>query len=127
MDKMKVLAVDDRTEDLEVIKEILELSGFEVIALQSGSKALNILPDKFDAVLLDIQMPLSSGYELIKKVRVKTRNRIPVLFVSIIPKQEANLEGSDDYIEKPFSPKELVNAVNKAILKYKRIDKPVGG
>lgn len=117
---MKVLAIDDKQEDLDTIKEILELSGFEVTALKNGSEALGLLPDKFDAVLTDILMPGASGYELIKDVRKKTEGKMPVLFVTIVPKNEAFVEWADGFVQKPFSPKELVEQVNNAISKYKK-------
>ena len=119
MQKVKVLIVDDEKNIREVIKEYSILEGYEVKEADSGVKALELLDsEKFDLMILDIMMPIMDGFTLLNSI--PKEKRIPTIILSArddeIDKLEGFDRGIDDYLCKPFSPRELMARV-KAILK----------
>lgn len=119
MQKVKVLIVDDEKNIREVIKEYSILEGYEVKEADSGVKALELLnSEKFDLMILDIMMPIMDGFTLLNSI--PKEKRIPTIILSArddeIDKLEGFDRGIDDYLCKPFSPRELMARV-KAILK----------
>ena len=124
MQKVKILIVDDEKNIREVIKEYSTLEGYEVMEADSGVKALELLnSEKFDLMILDIMMPIMDGFTLLNSIPKK--KRIPTIILSArddeIDKLEGFDRGIDDYLCKPFSPRELMARV-KAILKRTRGD-----
>jgi CheY-like chemotaxis protein len=116
----KVLIIDDNFDDLVTLKKILEKEGFQVTNATNGAQALDLMEaTRFDLILIDIRMPTVSGYDLLMLIRNKMNHSIPLIFVSIIPKREVVLTDADGFIQKPFSPKTVVDEVKKA-LKAKR-------
>lgn len=119
MQKVKILIVDDEKNIREVIKEYSILEGYEVKGADSGVKALELLnSEKFDLMILDIMMPIMDGFTLLNSI--PKEKRIPTIILSArddeIDKLEGFDRGIDDYLCKPFSPRELMARV-KAILK----------
>ena len=119
MQKVKILIVDDEKNIREVIKEYSILEGYEVKEADSGVKALELLnSEKFDLMILDIMMPIMDGFTLLNNI--PKEKRIPTIILSArddeIDKLEGFDRGIDDYLCKPFSPRELMARV-KAILK----------
>ena len=119
MQKVKILIVDDEKNIREVIKEYSILEGYEVKEADSGVKALELLnSEKFDLMILDIMMPIMDGFTLLNSI--PKEKRIPTIILSArddeIDKLEGFDRGIDDYLCKPFSPRELMARV-KAILK----------
>ena len=115
----KILIVEDEESIAELEKDYLELSGFQVETEKQGDTGLKrALEEDFDLVILDLMLPGVDGFEICKKVR-ETKN-IPILMVSAkkddIDKIRGLGMGADDYMTKPFSPKELMARI-KAILK----------
>ncbi|HEY5604834.1 MAG TPA: response regulator [Gammaproteobacteria bacterium] len=120
----KILVVDDEPFNLEIMQEILE-EDYEVAYAKSGGECMNmvmgIMPD---VVLLDVNMPGMSGYEVCQQLKEnpKTTN-IPVTFVSALDTLAERLAGyevgGDDYICKPFEASELLSKVSIAV-KYKK-------
>jgi len=111
-----IMVVDDESDDLGTIKDALEKEGHMVKAVTNGAEALDLLAEfKFDLILIDIKMPALSGYDLLELFRDRLGNEVKMVFVSIVPEEEANLEGADGFIQKPFMPKELAAQV-KAFL-----------
>lgn len=118
---MKILVCDDEQLIREVIKEYLVLEGYEVIEAEDGQKALNLVKEhQFDLIIMDIMMPKMDGYQAVKEI--KTIKDIPLLMLSARAEEFDKLLGFelgiDDYVTKPFSPKELVARI-KAITKRK--------
>lgn len=119
MQKVKILIVDDEKNIREVIKEYSILEGYAVKEADSGVKALELLnSEKFDLMILDIMMPIMDGFTLLNSI--PKEKRIPTIILSArddeIDKLEGFDRGIDDYLCKPFSPRELMARV-KAILK----------
>lgn len=114
----KICLVEDEKNLNDLIKSYLERAGYEVVQYYNGTDALNHITDKVDLWILDIMLGDEvSGYDIIKKI--KEREDVPVIFTSA---RDQDLDkiiglelGSDDYITKPYSPKELVLRVNNII------------
>ena len=124
MQKVKILIVDDEENIREVIKEYSTLEGYAVKEADSGVKALELLnSEKFDLMILDIMMPIMDGFTLLNSI--PKEKRIPTIILSArddeIDKLEGFDRGIDDYLCKPFSPRELMARV-KAILKRTKGD-----
>ncbi len=109
---MKVLIVDDEKGIREVIKEYSVSEGYEVLEAENGLEALQILEQKsdIDVIVLDIMMPKMDGYTALKSIR-KIYD-IPVIMLSARADEFDKLQsfdmGVDDYVTKPFSPRELI-------------------
>ena len=116
---MKILIVDDEELIRNVIKEYATLDGYEAVEAGNGLDAIEACKkENFDLIIMDIMMPKLDGYQAVKEI-YKDKN-IPVLMLSARGEEYDKLIGFDlgidDYVQKPFSPKELMARV-KAILK----------
>ena len=111
-DNFKILIADDEPEILSLLEKALKLEGFNnVIKAQNGTDAVSLCKTEApDAVILDIMMPGMDGYEVCKKIR--EFSIAPILFLSSkndeVDKILGLAVGGDDYVTKPFSPKEVV-------------------
>ena len=119
MQNNKILIVDDEENIREVIKEYAKNENFEVIEADNGVKALELLDnEKFDLMVLDIMMPIMDGFTLLNNI--PKEKRIPTIILSARDDEVDKLvgfdKGIDDYLCKPFSPRELI-ARMKAIIK----------
>ena len=114
MNQTNILVTEDDSDILELIVYSLETEGFRVHAAKTGQDALSILSDEsVDLAILDVMLPDMSGIELCRKIKREERlENIPVLFVTAKDEETDKLigfkVGADDYLTKPFSPKELV-------------------
>ena len=114
----KLLVVDDEPKIREVIREYAEFNGYEVTEAEDGMSAVGLCKlNQYDLVILDIMMPKLDGYSVLREL--KNRN-VPVIMLSARAEEFDKLMGfdlgTDDYMTKPFSPKELMARV-KSILK----------
>lgn len=118
---MRILAVDDSPDALELIKRHLEPAGFNVITAESTEEAFGLLKETaFDLVITDMKMPRAGGLELIRHVRANYREPAVLMvtgYPSIGSAVEAMRLGAEDYLAKPFTKKELLEAVASALLK----------
>ena len=124
LQKVKILIVDDEKNIREVIREYASLDGYDVMEADSGVKALELLNNnKFDLMILDIMMPIMDGFTLLNSI--PKEKKIPTIILSArddeVDKLEGFDRGIDDYLCKPFSPRELMARV-KAILKRTKGD-----
>ena len=115
---MKILIVDDEDLIRTVIKEYCSNSNYETEEASSGKEALELLKTKdYDLMVLDIMMPEMDGFTMLKELPVE--KRIPTIVLSARGEEYDKLSGFDlgidDYITKPFSPKELLARI-KAVL-----------
>ncbi|MBO5096579.1 MAG: response regulator transcription factor [Bacilli bacterium] len=123
---MKVLVVDDELLIRSVIKEYLLMESYEVIEAENGLEAIDkVINNNIDIIIMDIMMPKMDGYTACKEIK-KINDNIPFLFLSARNEEYDKLIGFDlgidDYVTKPFSPRELVARV-KAIIK--RVEKNI--
>lgn len=114
----RMLIVDDEAKIREVVKEYAEFNDFEVTQACDGMEAVNIVKEQdFDIIIMDIMMPKLDGYSACKEIR-KIKST-PVIMLSARGEEYDKLFGFelgvDDYVVKPFSPKELMARV-KAVM-----------
>ncbi len=115
----KILVVDDSRTDRTLIRKILKTRDYQIIEYEQGSSLTEkVKKESPDLILLDIIMPDVSGYEVCRKLKKSTEtNKIPVIFISA-RKQTSDiywgkLQGADEYLPKPFEPKDLLQVVSR--------------
>lgn len=115
----KILIVDDEKMIRNVVREYAEFEGYETAEAEDGMEAVELCrKNDYDIIVMDIMMPRLDGYSAVKEIR-KTK-QIPVIMLSARGEEYDKLFGFeigiDDYVVKPFSPKELLARI-KAVLK----------
>lgn len=116
-----ILAVDDDLHTLELISIYLSQSGYRVIKAVNGKDGLNRLERELpDIAIIDVMMPVMDGLQLTKIVR--EQYNIPVLLLTakgkLEDKEKGYIAGSDDYLVKPFEPKELLFRIRAILRRY---------
>ena len=119
---MKLLVVDDEIKIRAVIKEYAEFEGYDIDEAGDGMEAIaKCKATDYDLIIMDIMMPKLDGYSAVKEIK-KVKN-IPVIMLSARAEEYDKLFGFeigvDDYVVKPFSPKELMARVNAVITRSK--------
>ena len=118
---MKVLIVDDEKLIRDVIKEYCLGNDYEVIEAENGMEAIDKARDA-DIIIMDIMMPKMDGFTAYKVIKEKYNT--PTIILSARSEEYDILAGFDlgidDYIKKPFSPKELMARINAVIKRYKK-------
>jgi two-component system response regulator ResD len=119
MAKARILVVEDEENVAELITLYLGKEGFETVAAGDGAQALNVARElKPDLVLLDLMLPGMDGLDVFRQLRKESR--VPVIIVTARGEEVDRIVGlelgADDYVVKPFSPRELVARV-KAVLR----------
>ena len=118
MTMAKILVVDDEIKIREIIKEYAEFEGYEVAQAEDGMQAVEMVKNQdFDIIIMDVMMPKLDGYSACKEIR--KIKQIPVIMLSARGEEYDKLFGFeigvDDYVVKPFSPKELMARI-RAVL-----------
>lgn len=118
-EKVNLLLVDDRKENLIAMEALLESPDLRIIKAESGNQALGLMLEfDFALVLLDVQMPAMDGFEVAELMRKKEKTRhIPIIFITAINKEEKYVfkgyeMGAVDYLFKPIDPTVLKSKVN---------------
>jgi DNA-binding response OmpR family regulator len=117
-DRRRILVVDDEERMVRFIRMNLEHDGFQVMEAFNGKQAIDKLRDTPDLILLDVMMPDIDGFEVLETIREVSN--VPVIMLTAKGEENDRVRGlelgADDYITKPFSPRELVGRV-KAVLR----------
>lgn len=114
-EKKTILVVDDEPRIVQFVAMNLELEGFRVISASSGEEALEKLSESIqpDLIVLDVMMPGIDGFETLGQIREVST--VPVIFLSVKGEEFDRVMGldlgADDYLTKPFSPRELVSRI----------------
>ena len=124
---MKILAVDDDLDLLKVIAFALRQAGYLVLEARDGPSALETFErERPDLVVLDVNMPRLSGFEVLKRIRAGG-SATPVMILTVRSSEEDQVEGldsgADDYLTKPFSPRTLLARV-RALLRRAGVERP---
>ena len=117
----KILVVDDEAKIREVIREYSEFNGFEVTEAEDGMSAVGLVKlNNYDIIIMDVMMPKLDGFSACKEI--KKIKDIPVIMLSARGEEYDKLFGFelgiDDYMVKPFSPKELMARVNAVLARH---------
>ena len=123
--KKHILVVDDDNRIRDLLKEYLNDNGYIVSTSEDAKNAkIKIMYFKFDLIVLDVMMPGQSGYELTKELKVDIK--IPIILLTAKGEVENRIKGlelgADDYLTKPFEPKELLLRIENIINKNNTID-----
>ena len=119
-----VLVVDDDAQIRELLESTLRFAGWEVHAVPDAATALvRLTGQEFDVVVLDVMMPGLDGFETVRLLRGRGKTT-PVLFLTARQEVEDRIQGlrlgADDYVTKPFEPRELVARVRTVLRRYGR-------
>ncbi|AZO96418.1 response regulator transcription factor [Halocella sp. SP3-1] len=123
MSRSKVLIIDDDQHICQILKEYFEYDGFEVIVVHDGKTGLEkVQVDRPDIIVLDIMLPELTGWEVCQELR--PQNRTPIIFLSAKNEETDRITGleigGDDYVSKPFSPKEVVVRAKSILRRIKQ-------
>ena len=119
--KKKILIVDDEKQLVSLVKLHMEMAGYEVLTASDGERALAIgREENPDLIILDLMLPKIDGWEVCKRLRAEQKiSGIPVIMLTARTETEDKLKGfecgADDYVTKPFSPRELVARVKRVL------------
>ncbi len=110
----KILVVDDEAKIVQLVRDYLERAGFHVLSASNGKTALGLVrSEKPDMIILDLGLPEMDGLDVTRALR--TYSHVPIIMLTARSEETDKLIGlelgADDYITKPFSPKELVARV----------------
>ncbi len=113
-----ILVVEDERKIAEIVRAYLEREGYSVRIAPTGSEALTLLKERFELVVLDLMLPDMQGEDICRVIR--EHSDLPVIMLTAKSAEEDRIRGlgigADDYVVKPFSPRELVARV-KALLR----------
>lgn len=126
-DDQLILVVDDEPRMVKFVRMNLELEGYQVSEASSGLEALEKVRDELpDLIVLDVMMPEMDGFETLKRIR--EISTVPVIILTVKRDEDDRIMGlelgADDYITKPFSPRELASRI-KAVLRRTQMAAPV--
>jgi DNA-binding response OmpR family regulator len=120
----KILVVDDELQIVRVARSYLEKAGYRVVTASNGKEALFVARhEKPDLVVLDLQMPEMDGLEFTRRVRAEQPDIAIIMLTARVEEMDRILGlelGADDYMTKPFSPRELVARV-RAVLRRSQV------
>src|SRR4030042_6643572 len=119
----KILIVDDDATMVNLLSTILEIDGFQANSALSGKEAFEVLiEDLPDLVLLDIMMPEMDGFEVLARLRADpATKKLPIIMLTARTDDKDIFEGwkrgADDYVTKPFDPRQLVDTIRTVLSK----------
>lgn len=126
MFRKKILIIEDSEMMVKLTTDILNAKGYELMAACNGIDGIKMVAsEKPDLVLLDVVMPGISGYDVCKILREdESNNLMPIIMLTAQGNEDDKLTGlelgADDYITKPFNPRELISRVNNTLLRIER-------
>jgi len=123
--KQKILVVDDEAEIVRVVRSYLEKDGYQVTTAGNGRDALFAAREtKPDLVVLDLQMPQMDGLEFTRRIRAERPDITIIMLTARVEEMDRILGlelGADDYVTKPFSPRELVARVHAVLRRAQNV------
>jgi two-component system, cell cycle response regulator DivK len=116
----RILVVEDQPDNRQIIRDMLAASDYQITEAENGQKALAaIAKQRPDLVLMDIQLPIMDGYEATRRIKADASLRsIPIIAVTsyaLSGEEKARAAGCDDYVPKPFSPRQLLAKIRQYI------------
>ena len=120
---MKILIVDDEVKIQQVLKEYASFEGYDTDLASNGIEAINMAKENdYDLIIMDVMMPMLDGFSAVKEI--KKFKDVPILMLSARSEEYDKLHGFemgiDDYVTKPFSPKEVMLRINAITRRNKK-------
>jgi two-component system cell cycle response regulator DivK len=115
----RILVVEDHADNRQIIRDMLAVTDYEITEAETGEEALAaIAKQRPDLILMDIQLPTMDGYEATRRIKSDTSLRsIPIVAVTSYAltgeEKKARAAGCDDYVPKPFSPRQLLAKIRQ--------------
>jgi CheY-like chemotaxis protein len=125
-DKVRVVAIDDEADILRLIRIKLSKENFQVSTASDGVEGVKtVLAERPDVMIVDVMMPGKDGHQVVSEVKKKLGEDAPIAIMLTSKAEESDMvegltAGADDYITKPFSPRELIERINVALIKEKK-------
>jgi two-component system cell cycle response regulator DivK len=119
--KKRVLVVEDHEDNRQILRDLLGSAGFEIVEAENGEEAVTLAEtSRPDVILMDIQLPVLDGYEATRRIKANPSLRsIPVIVATSYAlsgdEEKARLAGCDDYVSKPFSPRDLLAKIRRYV------------
>jgi two-component system, cell cycle response regulator DivK len=110
----RILVVEDQADNRQIIRDMLAPTDYEIIEVENGEQALEVVAkERPDLILMDIQLPVMDGYEATRRIKADPALRsIPIIAVTSYAlsgeEKKARGAGCDEYVPKPFSPRQLL-------------------
>jgi two-component system, cell cycle response regulator DivK len=117
--KQRILIVEDQEDNRRILRDLLSSVGFELTEASTGDEGVRLAElSRPDLILMDVQMPVLDGYEATRRIKAKPELcEIPIIVVTSYALSgediKATAAGADDYIAKPYSPRELLAIVRR--------------
>ena len=119
--KKRILVVEDQEDARRILRDLLTKAGFDLIEAENGKEAVaSAQANRPDLILMDIQLPLLDGYEATRRIKADPDLKsIPIIVVTSYAlsgdEEKARLAGGDDYVAKPFSPRQLLAKIKEYV------------
>jgi two-component system cell cycle response regulator DivK len=116
-----ILVVEDQEDNRQIVRDLLTTTDYEVMEAENGEEALAaVAKQRPDLILMDIQLPVMDGYEATRRIKADPGlSDIPIIAVTSYAlsgdEEKARAAGCDDFVPKPFSPRELLAKIRKYV------------
>jgi two-component system cell cycle response regulator DivK len=117
--KKRILVAEDHEDNRQILRDLLASGGFDMIEARDGGQAVAMAEQSHpDLILMDIQLPVIDGYEATRRIRAQPALKaIPIIMVTSYAlsgdDEKARQAGCDDYVAKPFSPRQLLAMIRR--------------
>ncbi len=117
----RILVIEDTEDNRQIIRDLLGMAGYDMVEAHDGAEGVaKATEHKPDLILMDIQMPVMDGYEATRRIKADpTLKAIPVIAVTSSARagdeEKARAAGCNDYIAKPYSPRQMLAKVRSVI------------
>ena len=114
-----ILVVEDQEDNRQIVRDLLTANDYEMTEAENGEEALAaVARDRPDLILMDIQLPVMDGYEVTRRIKADpSLSSIPVIAVTSYAlsgdEEKARAAGCDDFVPKPFSPRQLLAKIRQ--------------
>ena len=119
--KKRILVVEDQEDNRQILRDLLTKAGFDMIEAENGEDAVALAQaSRPDLILMDIQLPILDGYEATRRIKADPDLKsIPIIVVTSYAlsgdEDKARRAGCDDYVAKPFSPRQLLAKIKQYV------------
>jgi two-component system cell cycle response regulator DivK len=117
-----ILAVEDQEDNMQILRDLITSAGYEIVEAVNGEEALAAVAKRRpDLILMDIQLPIMDGYETTRRIKADLALRsIPIIAVTSHAlsdgEQKARAAGCDDFLPKPYSPRQLLAKIKQYLV-----------